>query len=66
MDFASGILPVSMTFFADASGAVTAMREYVWPTMKVLASLAAIARANLVYVTDMTMSFRLIFLKSLV
>ncbi len=43
MDFASGILPVSMTFFADASGAVTAMREYVWPTMKVLASLAAIA-----------------------
>jgi hypothetical protein len=55
-----------MTFFADASGAVTAMREYVWPTMKVLASLAAIARANLVYVTDMTMSFRLIFLKSLV
>lgn len=43
MDFASGILPASMTFFADASGAVTAMREYVWPTMKVLASLAAIA-----------------------
>lgn len=43
MDFASSMLPASMTFFADASGAVTAMREYVWPTMKVLASLAAIA-----------------------
>lgn len=32
-----------MTFFGDASGAVTAMREYVTPTIKVLASLASIA-----------------------
>lgn len=32
-----------MTFFADASGAVQVMREYVAPTIKVLASLASIA-----------------------
>ena len=32
-----------MTFFGDASGAVVAMREYVTPTIKVLASLASIA-----------------------
>lgn len=43
MDLASSILYASMTFFADASGAVTAMRDYVWPTMKVLSSLATIA-----------------------
>ena len=35
------ILP--MSFMADSSGAVTAMREYVTPTMQTLTALAAIA-----------------------
>lgn len=32
----------SLSFFADASGAVTVMREYVAPTIRTLAALAAI------------------------
>lgn len=43
METFSSILTASMTLFADTSGAVSAMRDYVWPTMKVLASLASIA-----------------------
>lgn len=43
MDLAGSMLTASMTFFADTSGAVQVMREYVGPTIKALASLAAIA-----------------------
>jgi len=43
MESLGAILFTSMTFFSDASGAVVAMREYVAPTIKVLASLASIA-----------------------
>ena len=43
MENIGSILTTSMTFFADASGAVQVMREYVAPTIKVLASLASIA-----------------------
>lgn len=43
MENIGSILTTSMTFFADASGAVQVMRDYVAPTIKVLASLASIA-----------------------
>lgn len=43
MDILATILSPSMTFFADTSGAVQVMREYVAPTIKLLASLASIA-----------------------
>ena len=43
MDLAGSMLTASVTFFADTSGAVQVMREYVGPTIKVLASLASIA-----------------------
>lgn len=43
MESLGNILITSMTFFGEASGAVVAMREYVSPTIKVLASLASIA-----------------------
>ncbi len=38
----SDVLVTSLSFMADASGAVTAMREYVAPTIRTLAALAAI------------------------
>jgi len=37
------VLATSLTLFADTSGAVTAMREYVAPTIQTLAALASIA-----------------------
>jgi hypothetical protein len=43
MEHLGNILITSMTFFGDASGAVTAMRDYVSPTIKTLSALASLA-----------------------
>lgn len=39
------IFPMSLTLMADSSGAITAMRDYVAPTMTVLTTLAGILSA---------------------